>query len=184
MRLPELAAESLSEEQRAFQNALARGPRGPSAQGGPFAVWLHNPQFGQRAQEFGAYVRYSTSLARRHSELAILVCARHWKAQYEWWVHAPIALQSGVPADVVEAIRIGATPTFDEPSDAALYHFCRELLERHKVADATYARVEAAFGAPALIELVGVLGYYSLVAMTLLTFEAQPPPEPGFKPLE
>lgn len=184
MRLPELDPTQFSDAQRAFQSALARGPRGSSAQGGPFAVWLHNPQFGLRAQEFGAYVRYSTSLAARHSELAILVCARHWMAQYEWWVHAPLALQAGVAPDVVEAIRVGVQPHFDEPAAALVYRTCRELLVDRKLSNETYAEAADTFGAPALIELVGIIGYYSLVAMTLLAFEAEPKPGSTLKLME
>jgi 4-carboxymuconolactone decarboxylase len=184
MRLAELHPTELSGAQREFQAALARSPRGASAHGGPFAVWLHNPQFGQRAQEFGAYVRYATSLQPRHSELAILVCARHWMAQYEWWVHAPIALQAGLPATALEAIRTGRQPSFGEPSDAVLYQFCMELLGTKHVSQATYAQALAAFGTQTLIEIVGVIGYYSLVAMTVLAFDAQPPVPSTFEPME
>lgn len=184
MRLPEFQPSELSEDQRALQAAMAGTPRGSTAQGGPFAIWLHNPRFGQRVQAFGAYVRYSTSLQPRHSELAILVCARHWMAQYEWWVHAPIALRIGIAPEAIEAIRTGAPPQFDEPSDAAVYRFCEELLSNRKVSDATYARAEAALGAQALIEVVGVVGYYGLVAMTLLAFESEPPGDGRVRPME
>jgi 4-carboxymuconolactone decarboxylase len=185
MRLPELHPSDLGDEQRALQAAIAR-TRGASAQGGPFAIWLHNPRFGLRVQEFGAYVRYSTSLQPRHSELAILACARHWMAQYEWWVHAPIALQAGMAPSVLEAIRTGASPSFDEPTDAAVYRFCQELLGNRKVSDEAFGEIEAALKAEALIELVGLIGYYSLVAMTLLAFEAEPPSDGGtlFRPME
>jgi 4-carboxymuconolactone decarboxylase len=185
VRLRQLDYPHLNAEQRDLAAAIASGPRGKSAGlAGPFGVWLHSPAFGQRVQAFGAYCRYGTSLAPRISELAILVCARHWNARFEWAIHAPIALQAGVAAEVVEAIRVGSTPAFEDEIAASVYAFSSELLALRKVSDATYARTRLALGEPALIELVGVLGYYGLVAMTLVAFEVEPEGVFTVKPME
>lgn len=175
-RLGLLHERDLSEEQRKLRDAMTSGPRGASAaSGGPFEVWLHSPTFGDHVQRFGAHVRYSTSLAPRVSELAILVCARHWKADYEWFAHAPIAEKAGVPPDVIEALRAGRPVHFANETDGAVYSFCRELLGQRRVSDTTYEIAERQLGKSALIELVGLLGYYSLVALTLNAFEVLPP---------
>lgn len=178
-RLAQPAPESLDARQRAFLDTLTRGPRGASVAhggphgppGGPFGVWLLDPEFGEQAQRFGAYVRFGTTLPPRLSELAILVCARHWMAQYEFWAHAPIALKAGLPEPVVDALRTGAVPAFDDARDEAVFVFCSELLGRKAVSDPVYARAADALGPAALIELVGVLGYYTLVALTVRAFE-------------
>lgn len=175
-RLGVLSEHDLSDEQRRLRDAMTRGPRGKSAaSGGPFDVWLHSPAFGEQVQRFGAHMRYANSLGPRISEFAILICARHWNADYEWFVHAPIATQAGVPADAIEDLRVGRDVQLSEDTDRAVYGFCRELLGQRRVCDATYAIAEGRLGKSALVELVGLLGYYSLVAMTLIAFEVLPP---------
>lgn len=175
-RLGNLDEDRLSAPQRQLREAMMKGPRGAAAAaGGPFEVWLHSPSFGLHVQSFGAHVRYGTSLAARISELAILVCARHWDAHYEWYLHAPIAEQAGIPAPAIEALRIGAEMPLNDATDSAVYNFCRELLGRRRVPDAIYEAAAECLGEAALVELVGLLGYYSLVALTLNAFEVLPP---------
>jgi len=175
-RLGALRESDLNPQQRALREAMTSGPRGSSAaSGGPFEVWLHSPAFGDRVQQFGAHVRYSTSLAPRVSELAILVCARRWSASYEWFVHAPIAEKAGVPREAIEALGAGRLVQLADETDSAIYSFCTELLSYKRVSDATYERALGRLGKASLIELVGVLGYYSLVALTINAFEVVPP---------
>ena len=108
-RIPPLSADKLDPSQLALLDSMVSGKRGRSAaNGGPFGVWLHSPAFGMEVQRFGEYVRYDTSLEPAISELLILCCATHWRAQYEWYVHAPIAASSGVPGEVIEALRTGS----------------------------------------------------------------------------
>lgn len=167
-RLPTFDPSQATPEQRAVLDEILSGPRGNL--NGPFLGWIHSPELAQHAQRLGAFCRYQTGLPLRLSELAILVTASRWQAQAEWHIHHPIALQAGVPAALAEAIRTGATPSFDEPDDALIYAFATELYDAKRVSDATYARAVERFGVPVTINLVSLLGYYALVAMTLNVF--------------
>lgn len=179
MRLPEIAPDRLTPEQRKVHDAIVAGPRGAVV--GPLKVWLHSPALAERAQQLGAFCRFHTSLPKRLSELAILITGAHWKAGFEWHVHAPEGLAAGLDAAVLEAIRTGRTPTFTRSDEAALYAFARELCETKTVSDAMYERAEAELGSLALVELVGILGYYGLISMTINAFRVSIP-EGGKEP--
>lgn len=173
-RLPELRRESLTREQALLFEAIATGPRGGAiALDGPFGVWMHSPAFGLAAQRLGRQVRYESALPQRLSELAILVCARRWRAGFEWSVHAPIAEKAGVAPDVIEAIRQGRAPPFALPDEAVVHDFSRALLETSRAPDEVYRRAAALLGETALVDLTGLLGYYTLVAFTLNAFEVE-----------
>jgi 4-carboxymuconolactone decarboxylase len=178
-RLPDLPRENLTPAQRKVHDAIVAGPRGVVQ--GPLKVWLHSAELASRAQELGAFCRYHTSLPKRLSELAIIVMGAHWKAGFEWFVHAPEAIKAGIEATAVEAIRAGRKPEFGKADEAALYDFTTELLEKRCVSDATYKRAVAELGELGTVELVGILGYYSLISMTIVAFEVPLPagaPEP------
>lgn len=178
-RIPELPIESLSPEQRKVHDAIVAGPRG--AIQGPLNIWLRSPKMAERAQELGAFCRYQTSLPKRLSELAILITGASWKAGFEWFVHAPIGIAAGLDSDAVEAIRTGADPEFARTDEAALYEFTRELLEKRRVSDATYERAVTELGTLGVVELVGIVGYYALISMTIVAFKVPLPqgePEP------
>jgi 4-carboxymuconolactone decarboxylase len=179
MRLPDIVVENLSPEQRRVYDAILSGPRGVVQ--GPLRVWLNSPELADRAQALGAFCRYGTVLPPRLSELAIITAGAYWKAGFEWAVHAPIALKTGLDPQVVEAIRKGEQPIFDKPDEAALYAFASELLRDRKVSDETYRRAEKELGTRALVDLVGILGYYSLISMTIVAFEV-PVPEGETEP--
>src|SRR5947209_14795800 len=164
-RLPVLSQEMMSERQRHLLEAIKSGPRGKFTYGGPFAVYLHAPEFGVLAQELGAFCRFKTKLPPRLSEFAILVTAQHWQAQYEWHAHAPIAERAGVTPETIADLRAGRVPKSAPEDERALYDFITELYETRRVSDANYARVNALLGNAATVELVGLLGYYALVAM-------------------
>ncbi len=180
-RLPDLDPAALTAEQRPVYDAIASGPRGVVH--GPLAVWLRRPQLADRAQSLGAYCRFGSSLSPRLSELAILVTARVWGSEFEWWAHKAHALKAGLPADVIEAIRTNGAPALTEPEDEAVYAVATTLNRDRRLDDALYARAIAVLGEGRLIDLVGVLGYYTLISMTINTFEvARPdgaPPELG-----
>jgi 4-carboxymuconolactone decarboxylase len=171
LRLPDPAA--LTPEQQAVYDATLAGPR--RAVPGNVRVWLHSPELASRAQHLGAFLRYQTTLVPRHAELAILVVARHTQARYEWAVHEVEAARAGVPPDVIAAIADGRQPPVVRGDDRAVFDFATALVTTHHVPDVGYQAALAELGERALVELVAVIGYYTLVAMTLNAFEIDPP---------
>jgi 4-carboxymuconolactone decarboxylase len=178
-RIAELTPARMSPEQRKVHDAIVAGPRGVVQ--GPLKVWLHSPELASRAQELGAFCRYHSSLPKRLSELAILITGAYWRAGFEWHVHAPEGVRAGLDAAAVEAIRKGERPAFAQEDEAALHAFASELLTTQRVSNATYKRAEAALGTLGLVDLVGILGYYALISMTIVAFEV-PLPEGAAEP--
>jgi 4-carboxymuconolactone decarboxylase len=168
-RLPEFDANAASADQKAVLDEILSGPRGNL--NGPFLGWIHSPELAQHAQRLGAFCRYKTGLPLRLSELAILVTASRWQAQAEWFIHYPIAIEAGVRAEDAEAIRDSRTPSFVDDDDALIYAFATELYDAKRVSGATYDKTVERFGHETTINLVGLLGYYALVAMTLNVFD-------------
>lgn len=171
-RLPEIPYDQLSVEQRRIHDDIV-GSRGGIR--GPFACWLHSPELADRAQRLGAFCRFETSLPAHLKELAILVTAEHWQAQFEWWAHGPLAEKAGLDPAVIESLRRGERPEFMTAEEATVYDFARALLRERDVDDATYARAVEAFGQPGVVELAAVIGYYGLVAATLNAFRVPVP---------
>lgn len=176
-RLPELTG--MTDEQRRVADAIQAGPRGVVQ--GPLLAWLHSPALAERAQALGAFCRYGTSLPPRLSELAILTTGAHWQAGFEWHVHAPLALAAGLDPAAVEALRTGGTPHFDAEDEQAVWRFAHHLLRDREVPEATYRTVAGLLGTQAVVELVGLLGYYGLISMTIKAF-AVPLPEGAAEP--
>jgi 4-carboxymuconolactone decarboxylase len=172
-RRAEIDLDHLTDAQRQAADEIVAGPRGSVR--GPFVPWLNSPELARRAQRLGEFARYHTSLPERLKELAILCTARHWAAQFEWWAHAPLAIEAGVDRAIVDAIANHETPEFAAEDEAAVYAFCRELYATRRVGEATYRAVARHVGDKGTVELVGVLGYYALVSMTLNVFEVEPP---------
>ena len=175
-RLDFPAEESFDQAQRALRDAIAAGPRGRFRFSGPFAIWLHAPEIGLLAQELGAHCRYKTTLSPRLSEFAILTTARTWRAQYEWQAHAPMAEKAGVKAKTVIDVRAGRFPKGAPADERAIYDFVTELYRTRRVGNRTYGRVVKALGTKGTVELVGILGYYALISMTLNVFQAETDP--------
>jgi len=173
-RLGEIERTRLTLEQRRVAEQIQSGPRGGLA--GPFWLWLRSPELADRAQKLGEFVRFNTSLPPRLFELAVLVTAQQWKAQFEWYAHAPLAKKAGLGDDIIAAIKKGTRPKFAKADEAAVYEFAAELYARKRVGDATYAAAKSHIGERGVVELVGVLGYYALVSMTLNTFGIEVPP--------
>jgi 4-carboxymuconolactone decarboxylase len=177
-RLAVLTDEQLNPPQRALVDALRSGPRGHSlAIRGPFAAFLHAPAFGDLAQRLGAHCRYRTTVPPRLSEFAILCTARQWRAQFEWYAHEPMALKAGVRPKTVRDLKAGRMPKSAPKDELAIYDFVQELYRTRRVSDRTYKKVSAFLSDEAMIELVGVLGYYTLISMTLNVFQMLPPPD-------
>jgi 4-carboxymuconolactone decarboxylase len=182
-RLPALSEETLTPEQRALAESIKSGPRGQFKMAGPFAVYLHSPGFGELAQKLGGHVRFKTSVPPRLSEFAILVTAHHWKAQYEWAMHAPMAEKAGVKPQTIRDIQAGREPKSAPRDERAIYAFAKELYGKRRVGNAAFNRVKKLLGDAGTVELVGILGYYAMVSMTLNTFRVPLPPgvKPAFK---
>ena len=177
-RLAPLEPSALDEAQLRVLESMMEGPRGKTGflspdrpVGGPFAPWLRSPEFADLAQRLGAYVRYGTSIEPRLSELAIIVVGAAWKADYEFAAHGPIAVRAGVSREVVEAVARGAVPRFERDDERTVYEFARGLVVTRQVGTDRYAAVVDALGEAGTVELVGILGYYTLVCMTLNVFE-------------
>lgn len=168
-RIADLELAQMTAAQRAVHDAIAGGPR--KGVPGPLAVWLHRPELAQHAQALGRYCRYETSLPTRLSELAILVIARVWGSEYEWYVHKPLALEAGVSSHVVEAIRTHAAPVFDDKAQFVVHAFVTELHRARKVSDGLYGEAVAQLGESGVIDLVGLAGYYTLISMTINAFQ-------------
>ena len=173
-RLPALTPDQLSPEQKRLHDEIA-GPRGGSV-GGPFALWLRVPRIAEAANRMGNSLRLEGKLDRRLFELAILVIARHWGAQYEWFVHEKAALAAGLGSDVVEALRHNKAPRFAHSDEQLVYDVVRELQETRTLGQASFERALAALGPDLVIELVSVIGFYTTAAMMINAFAA---PVPG-----
>jgi 4-carboxymuconolactone decarboxylase len=173
--------ETMTAAQRAVYDAIVSGPRARLV--GPLRAALHNPELADRWQKMGAFLRFGTSIPPRLSELAILVTARRWNSQIEWYIHAQAARSAGLPDAVIEAIRLAEAPSFDDPDDAAIYEFARQLQQTGTVDAFVYGRVLATHGEVGVVEIGAIIGYYAMVAMTLNVHEIPMPDEGVTAPL-
>lgn len=176
--MPRLATptrDALDPAQQAVWDRIASGARG--GVGGPFTALISSAELCARVEQLGVFIRYECSVPMRLREIAILCVGQHWKAEYEWYAHAPIAAKQGVPEAVIAAIGSGAAEIpFDAEPDRIVVGFVRELLRSGQVGDAGYAAARALLGEKGTVELTGLVGYYSLLAMQLNVFQVPPPP--------
>jgi 4-carboxymuconolactone decarboxylase len=180
-RIPLPTPETMNADQLRVYEKIVSGPRKTLV--GPLRAALHNPELADRWQQLGALLRFGTSLPARNSELAILVTARRWNSQIEWHIHAQAAAKAGIGADVLNAIRLGDVPEFDHPDDSLTYEFARQLQSTGTVASDVYDRAVARWQAPGVVELTALVGYYTMVSMTLNAHEI-PMPDDAVPPLE
>ena len=175
-RLPELTEDKLDDAQRALLESMRAGPRGARVKlGGPFGVYMHAPQYGELTQQLGAFLRYNTSIAPRLSEFAILCIGRMWRAQYEWHAHAPIAEAAGVKPETIRDVKARRAPRKAAKDERAIWDFVQELHKRRRVSERNYKRVHAVLGDKGMVELVGIVGYYTAVSMILNVFNVPLP---------
>ena len=174
-RLKEIPAGEMTARQRELRDAIFTGPRGKSSLTGPFAIWLHAPEFGDLAQKLGAYCRYHTALPPRLSEFAILVTASLWRAQYEWFAHAPLAVKAGLSPEIVADLKKNRRPANMPPEEAVVYDFITELTTRHAVSDETFANAKQLLGEQQVVDLTAVAGTYITIAMMLAMAEQSIP---------
>ena len=178
-RMPPIPADKMSAAQKSAAAELAAGPRG--GLNGPFVPLLRSPEFMSRLQKTGEYLRYRSSLGPKLNEFVILLTAREWTQQYEYSVHAPLALKAGLKPEIVAAVTQGRRPGGMAADEEIVYDFCAELREHRSVTDATYARAVERFGEQGVIDMTGVVGYYSMLAMIMSV--ARTPVDPGTPPL-
>ncbi len=182
-RFKPLTYVQMTPEQKTLVDHVLAGPR--ASMDGPFNIMLRSPEMGDLAQQLGAYVRFQSSLPRKLNEFAILITARSWNAQYEWYVHRQNALDAGLSPALIDAVAAGKRPAAMQPGEEAVYNFCTELLKTKQVSDATFAAAKAQFGERGVVDMTGVIGYYNLVS-ALLNVDRYPLPDgakPELKPL-
>lgn len=165
-RLEELTSETMTAEQRRVADAIQSGPRGAGLRG-PFNALLRSPELADAVQKVGEYVRFKSSIPPRLNELAIIIAGRRWTAQYEFYAHRQLALRAGLKAEIADAIAEGRRPTGMDADETIVYDFATELLNTGQVSDATYHRTLARFSERGVIDLVGAVGYYSMVSLVL-----------------
>lgn len=166
-RFKPLTENDMTAAQRTAAQDLASGPRGKWNPDGPNALLLRSPDLMSRTQKVGEYLRYNSALPTKLNEFAIIVTARQWNAQVEWIAHHPLALKAGLDPAVAEDLRQGRRPASMKDDEAAIYQFCTELHETKRVSDATFKAVADKFGERGVIDLLGLTGYYTLLAMVL-----------------
>ena len=177
-RMPEIPRDKMTEAQKKAADEFVAGRGAPPS--GPFVPMLRSPEVMLRAKAMGDYLRFKSVLPPRISEFAILITARQWTQQYEWAIHAPIALKAGVKPEVVKAIADGTRPPDMSEEESIVYDFCTELHQNKSVSDAAYSRALAKFGEQGIIDLTGINGYYTFLSMMMnVTRTAAPKAEPA-----
>ena len=184
-RFTVIPLEGLSPEQNKLIQTMLAGPRGGGdtspekvnwvREHGLYSGYLQNPELGDRLQKVGEYVRFNTSINPRLNEFAILITARYWTAQYEWYSHLPRALKAGLDPKIAEDLALNKRPAGMKEDEAAVYDFCTQLHRAKKVSDATFKRAVALFGEKGVMDLIGVIGYYTVASMVLNVNEAPVP---------
>ena len=164
-RIPLFGMSEIPEAQREVFERIVNGPRKTLV--GPLRAALHNPVLADRWQALGQVLRYETSLPPKLSELAILVTGRHWNSELEWTIHAGEARRAGLQATVIDAIRDCKVPVFEDEDERWVYEYCRDLLQRGQVDDEFYKKIVSRWSETGVVELTAVVGYYSMVALTL-----------------
>ena len=166
-RLKPLAESEMSEAQLKAARELASGPRGKINPNGPNFALLRSPELMERTQKVGEYLRYKSSIPARLNEFAILVTARQWNAQIEWIGHHDLALKAGVSAAVLADLAQGRRPAGMKDDEAIVHDFIKEIHDKKEVSDATYKRVVDRFGERGVMDLIGLTGYYTMLAMVI-----------------
>lgn len=174
-RMPPLPMDAMDDAQKAAAQELINGPRG--AVFGPFVPLLRSPELMNRLQKVGEYLRYQSSLQTRVNEFVMLIVSRQWTQQFEWCMHYPLALKAGVQPETLDALADGRRPAGMAPDEEIAYEVCDELARTHGVSDATYRRAVDTFGERGLLDMLGLIGYFSTVSMVMNV--ARTPPLQG-----
>jgi 4-carboxymuconolactone decarboxylase len=177
-RIPLVSETSMTDAQRRVYDAMMSGPR-RSPPVGPLAAAMHRPDLAEKWSDLGLVLRFNSSFPPRLREFVILLTGRHWDCQFEWFSHEAEALKAGLSAESIETVRHGGD-TFQSADEQAIHDYATELLRNHHASDATYQRILAAYGTAGIVELTALIGYYSMVALTLNAHEIGVPE--GAKP--
>jgi 4-carboxymuconolactone decarboxylase len=177
-----MKAEQLNPEQKKWADMISAPPRSAKFVNPPYRAYITNPDLANRLSALSDYLRWNTSLPPRLSELAILITARQWTAQYEWYAHYPLALKGGLDPKTADAVAAGKRPEGMKEDEAALYDLASELYRDKKVSDPVYKAALGQFGERGIMDIIGIIGYYDLVSMTLITMQAGMPDD-KVKPL-
>jgi 4-carboxymuconolactone decarboxylase len=169
MRLKLLSPGEMNADQKQTYDESIAGKRG--APPPPMMAWLNSPEMARHATRLGAFLRFDTLFPAKLSEVAILVTARHWTSHYEWYAHKRLALKGGMDPRIIEDIRDRRTPHFDDPKGQMIYDVSKSLHEAHGLTKALYDDAVKMLGERGLVEIIGLCGYYTMVSMTLNTFE-------------
>lgn len=178
-RFPKLTPANMTDAQHEVAAEIAAGPRGEVR--GPFIALLHNPALARRIQQLGEYLRFSSKLPPQLLELAVLVTARRWTCQHEWYMHEKLARKANLDEAIIDALARGHRPDAMPPDETLVYAFCLQAHSNGRVDDATFAAARLRFGLDGVLELLTLNGYYSMMAMVLNTAgmplpdNAQPP---------
>jgi 4-carboxymuconolactone decarboxylase len=164
-RLPTIPPQDYTPEQKQAAEAFAQARGKPPF--GPFEPLMYSPEVMTLARSMGDYLRYKPKIGTTLSELVILMTARRWTQDYEWYVHAPIAQKAGIAPEIIAAIRDGRRPAQMSEDETTVYEFTSELQDTKRVSDATFARAEARFGRTGVVDLAAISGYYTFLAMEL-----------------
>lgn len=172
-RFDAVPESAMTQAHRDAVTEFLKTPRG--AMGGPFAPMLHSPEFFNRAQRLGEYLRFAGAIPRKLREFAILVAARQWVQRYEWYIHAPLAEKEGLDRTAIEDLANNRRPAKMSADEATIYEFCTQLHRTQAVDDATYAAALEMLGIGGIVDLCGICGYYSMLAMVMNVARTQLP---------
>jgi 4-carboxymuconolactone decarboxylase len=169
MRLKLLSPGEMSSDQKQTYDEAIAGKRGSAPP--PMMAWLNSPEMARHATRLGEMLRFNTMFPPKLSEIAILVTARHFTAHYEWWAHKRLALKGGMDPKIIDAIRDRRVPSFDDPRGQLIYEVAKSLHEGHGLSKALYEEATKVLGERGVVEIIGLCGYYTMVSLTLNTFE-------------
>jgi 4-carboxymuconolactone decarboxylase len=169
MRLKLLSPGEMNEHQKQTYDESIAGKRGKPPP--PMMAWLNSPEMARHATRLGEQLRFNTLFPPKLSEIAILVTARHWTSHYEWFAHKRLALKAGLDPKIVDDIRDRRTPKFDDPKGQIVYDVAKSLHDGHGVSKTLYDEAVKLVGERGIVEIIGLCGYYTIVSMTLNTFE-------------
>jgi 4-carboxymuconolactone decarboxylase len=175
VRFPSLQTEQLTPEQKKWAESIAAPPRNGRISNPPYRAYIRSPQLAPLLTALSDYVRWNTSLPARLSELAILITARHWTAQYEWYAHYTLAIKGGLDPAIAEDIAAGKHPNRMKDDETAVYNLATELYRDKQVSDSTFKAALDQLGERGIMDTIGIIGYYDLVSMTLIAMQARPP---------